>query len=364
MPLILYSKDAPKTLPYIIDDKDPSGILSLTPYQPLTYEWIPKNRTSNYDTSAGGVITPDDDILIIPYGTNTSSSSCKAYLLDTEEAVCNPLAGGEAAQLNRWAGGCLAEDGNIYAAPYNTANILKFDPVTKLLTKTTEPFVTNAGYYYGCVAHPNGKIYFAPAKNLHLTEYDPATDDVRYIQDTYLKVVSGDKYRGGVLHPNGCIYFAPGTTNKILKYNPETDTISYIASGAGYRSAVLAPNGKIYFIPGTNTRICELDVETNTVNFIGSFGTSEKWYGGCLAPNGRIYFVSGISPIYEFNPETRTGQSVLTELSISNFFNGIIAHPNGKLYCIPNNSPNILVIDTHCIPKNPSACRLPYFNKL
>jgi hypothetical protein len=86
-------------------------------------------------------------------------------------------------------------------------------------------------------------------------------------------------------------------------------------------------------------------VDTST---IGGLGAGNKWYGGVLAPNGKIYCIPwDATDVLVIDPTTDTavfppGLSGLT--GSGKWLGGVLA-PNGKIYCIPWDATDVLVID-------------------
>ena len=54
------------------------------------------------------------------------------------------LVGGELSGDDKWSGGVLATDGNIYGIPYNATQVLRIGPPTGLLTKVQAEAVLKA----------------------------------------------------------------------------------------------------------------------------------------------------------------------------------------------------------------------------
>ena len=79
-----------------------------------------------------------------------------------------------------------------------------------------------------------------------------------------------------------------------------------------------------------------------------SLSGSAKWAGGVLAPNGKIYGIpENSSDILIIDPEagTATRSNMGASLSGSAKWAGGVLAPNGKIYGIPENSSDILIID-------------------
>ena len=76
-------------------------------------------------------------------------------------------------------------------------------------------------------------------------------------------------------------------------------------------------------------------------------GTS-KFYGAVLAPNGKIYCIPfNSTDILIIDPvaNTATRSNMGASLSDTNKFFGAVLAPNGKIYCVPSASTDILIID-------------------
>ena len=90
-------------------------------------------------------------------------------------------------------------------------------------------------------------------------------------------------------------------------------------------------------------------VPPSTYQYVSSFGSvgagNNKWAGGVLAPNGKIYCIpASSSQVLEIDPIKRTAFT-FGFLSPTGYSGGVLA-PNGKIYGIPAGAANILEIDT------------------
>ena len=108
----------------------------------------------------------------------------------------------------------------------------------------------------------------------------------------------------------------------------------------------------------------------------GSLSGTNKWLGGVLAPNGRIYCVPlSSTQILEIDPETQTTQLFGSLAGVQKWSGGVLA-PNGRIYCVPYNSTQVLEYRTQqspsiadiTIPQNlanlPTSNYNKYYNKL
>ena len=108
----------------------------------------------------------------------------------------------------------------------------------------------------------------------------------------------------------------------------------------------------------------------------GSFSGADKWIGGVLAPNGRIYCVPfNSTQVLEIDPETQTTQLFGSFSGTQKWAGGVLA-PNGKINCVPRSSTQVLEYRTRqspsiadiAIPQNlanlPTSNYNKYYNKL
>jgi hypothetical protein len=87
---------------------------------------------------------------------------------------------------------------------------------------------------------------------------------------------------------------------------------------------------------------------TNLPGLTGLTNQTSKYLGGVYAPNGKIYCVpSNSDNVLVIDPKGDTYyiSSGLTGITGSNKYRGGVLGPNGKVYCIPGSATNVLVID-------------------
>lgn len=192
------------------------------------------------------------------------------------------------------------------------------------------------------------------------------------------------KWFGGVLGSDGKIYGIPYNQTDILIIDPLTNTASRSLMGmkfvernqtAGFAAdvtwntslsginkwcgGILAPNGKIYAIPYNATDFLIIDPANNTAtrsklgmdsNITSSLTLSgaAKWAGGVLAPDGKIYGIPFDSPdILIIDPlnNTATRTNMTATLTDAGKWVGGALSQNGRIYAIPWNSTDVLIID-------------------
>jgi len=272
-----------------------------------------------------------------------------------------------ALSTQRYQGGVLAPNGNIYCVPNGatTSNVLIINTTTNAVsygTSSLTPALSTQTYCGGVLA-PNGNIYCVPNGASNILIINTTTNAVSYGTSSLSPALSTQGYQGGVLAPNGNIYCVPNGASNILIINPSTNTVSYgsnsltpALSGQYYYGGVLAPNGNIYCVPNgaATSNILIINTTTNAV----SYGTSsltpalstQTYYGGVLAPNGNIYCVpNGASNILIINTTTNAvsyGTNSLSPALSGQTYQGGVLAPNGNIYCVPTGASNVLIINT------------------
>lgn len=131
-------------------------------------------------------------------------------------------------------------------------------------------------------------------------------------------LVGSNKWQGCALAENGCIYAAPSTAQTVLKIDTSADTYSLVATSATaglskYGGAVYATNGKTYFCPQTAKAVMVIDSADDSSYFFDSTGVVASDTAGNMTGSAKWY--------------------------------GIYQGANGKLYCVPYNATEVMVID-------------------
>ena len=271
--------------------------------------------------------------------------------------------------LQKYNGGVLAPNGNIYCAPNATTSILVINPTTNnvgYITPSLSPVLGSMRCWGGVLA-PNGIIYFVPYSSSNVVAFNTLSYSTYLVGGGMTPDLSTQLYHGGALAPNGLIYCAPYTASNILIITPSNGGVTYGLGGTAlsptlvtqpYSGAVLAPNGLVYCIPNGASNILIIDgTGSGTAATYGSNSltpalSTQKYDGGVLAPNGNIYCVpNGASNILIINPTTNTvsygtgGPALSPALSTQLYSGGVLA-PNGNIYCAPDsNTSNILIIN-------------------
>lgn len=283
----------------------------------------------------------------------------------------------------KWADGVLV--GNIiYGIPLSETRMMKIDTVTDTVTE----FGSIAGvskWQSGALAN-NGHVYMLPSNAATIGKLTLPGETVTTFGALGATTA---KYQGAVKAPNGMIYGVPYNATVVAKVNPTTDVVTTFGSLAGavkWYGGVLVGNN-IYCAPGRSAQCLVIDTTNDTTRLIGSFGATSglKWSGCCVGADGNIYFMpygelnilvmrpdesfykipvgnyqsgSGAArignrifaaPFYLYNGyiDTSNGGYILSQdltfVSPSNYY-GIVAAPNGKLYCPPTTYARVMKI--------------------
>jgi hypothetical protein len=273
------------------------------------------------------------------------------------------------AGFTKWNGGVLAPNGKIYAMSrtINPPSVLIIDPTANTTEQITAGFVDEGpliSRWFGGVLAKNGKIYGIPSNSGSVLIIDPKTNTV---DTTTISGLGGgaetNKWSGGVLGLDGKIYGIPTRSDDVLIIDPETDTATTIPvpglSVPGvdnkWYGGVLGPNGKIYGIPNSINRVLVIDptAEPTAVQLLDSTTPGQlddpatfKWYCGVLAPNGRIYGIPrNAADILVIDPQAGTITREAMGYTAGGSYGGGVLAQDGKIYAVPFSATTVLIID-------------------
>jgi hypothetical protein len=307
----------------------------------------------------------------LSYGASVCNTSTFAYSGSTVR-VGAAFSGTSA----KWAGGCLAPNGKIYAAPHVRTDWLIID--TNNDTRTTTGSVNNStvGSVYDKITNTvysfgagGSKIVTTNDSSSNISgPPDRTTNAIQGFDGDYLYGCGEFFYTGmrryqistnttttlaspgaqfgerGTLGSDGCMYWgnSPGGTN-ILKYDPVADTCTNIATGGGtFPTMIQHYDGFIYLLPSdASTVIKKLNISTGVISAAHTLASTFQSSNACIGLDGRIYIVSslnGVGTIRWFDPTANTSGNITISNSDTSY-QGITMGANGDLYLIPwNNS--------------------------
>ena len=169
-------------------------------------------------------------------------------------------------EIEKYAGGVLANNGKIYAMPYNESRVLEITPAHAGLADRAVPIGTAVnGNWLGGVLADNGHIYGIPHIGDTMLDIDPGSAGVTTI--SLGLGVSGLSWAGGVLLANGDIYGIPYGADNVLIFDPDTGTglmpqFEYEGSNK-WLGAIMTGNRHIYAIPVDADTVLDIDSNAN-----------------------------------------------------------------------------------------------------
>jgi alpha-tubulin suppressor-like RCC1 family protein len=307
----------------------------------------------------GGVLGPDGKIYGIPL------NATDILIIDPANGTAtNSNMGADLTGEAKWSGGVLGPDGKIYGIPLNATDILIIDPVNGTATLSNMGAdLTGEAKWSGGVLGPDGKIYGIPLNATDILIIDPVNGTAT-LSNMGADLTGEAKWFGGVLGPDGKIYGISYNAQNILIIDPEADSATLSNMGADLTSnfkwsgGVLGPDGKIYGIPYNAQNILIIDPANDTAtrsnmgaNLTGdlNFTSDAKWQGGVLGPDGKIYGIPwNVEDILIIDPEadSATLSNMGADLTSNFKWSGGVLGPDGKIYGIPFSAQDILIIVT------------------
>lgn len=314
--------------------------------------------------------SPSFDSEVLTNANGTYIWSYPQYYLDGNDMFpqntvdISSIVVGSVSSSNKYFGGSLAPNGNIYCAPGDVSNVLIINPYTNTFDRTTLSGITNSNYpvigtnlsdkWTGSVTFRNN-IYMVPQSAKCMLNVNTTNNTFSFIDISSLANVTYNWY-GAVLSANSNVYGIPHENSKVLRYDFSNNVASAIdisgTPGGTYKYAcgVLAPNGNIYGIPLEATSILVINPVTNTARCdipgLTGLSSGSKWLGGALAPNGKIYCAPyNSTQVLVIDPSNNTYSLLAPTFAGNEKWNSAVLAPNGKIYCVPHRSTQMLVID-------------------
>lgn len=247
----------------------------------------------------GGCLAPNGMLYFVPTASNGLNPGGRGILkIDPETDTITEIGQGQilgAGTNSGWGAACVGHDGMVYGIPAGSLRrqILRINPLNDSysILGSYSPTVSTISHVGGCIAN-NGMIYAVPSSGTDgVWKINPTTGLITPFGGPF---ASNIKWNSPGLAPSGKIYCAPMNHTSILKIDPETDTITQFGAfptGQNqWMATVLASNGKFYCMPRMDTNVLEIDPRTDTTTTFGALGAGgNKWGSGVLALNGNIY---------------------------------------------------------------------------
>ena len=200
-------------------------------------------------------------------------------------------------------------------------------------------------------------------KNITTSDIRASSNNISDIGSSVSKFK--DLHIGGIINPGGSLPLPNLTTvqrdaltpsSGTTIFNTTLDTIQYY-TGSTWVSEVKPLS---LFNLQLNTDTAE---QTSITGLTGTI----KWQGGVLAPNGKIYCIPYSSTnVLIIDPATDIAeQTSITGLTGGNKWYGGVLAPNGKIYCVPYAIAPVLIISPNGLQTVSTDRALSaYYNKL
>jgi isopenicillin N synthase-like dioxygenase len=175
---------------------------------------------------------------------------------------------------NKWNGGMMTPNGTIYGIPAHANSVLKIVPGNPPDISTIggpwssgDDLLLGDNRYLGGVMGNDGNIYLIPSNADYVLQVNPKTDIVRQIGPNLksLEHVHGNKWQNGFCAPDGAIYGIPLNSISILRIrpgdgkHPDVTTIGGPYQGLNkWAGGVLSKSGAMYCIPQNHSMILRM----------------------------------------------------------------------------------------------------------
>jgi len=277
-------------------------------------------------------------------------------------------------ELSGAAHGCKFEGlcecaGMVYAAPFSSPRLLRYDPATgeaAIVDVSVAAGQEEQEWKFSGICACSGMLYAAPYRTPRLLVYDPETRkavgvDVSEVAGQVAEGVPGGMFFG-ICTCAGKIYAAPGGAPRLLVYDPATGEASGVDVTAAVGDAaegfkfggICECEGKVYAVPCNAPRLLVYDPATGEVDGVDvsaavGKGVQTGMFFGICACAGKLYAAPfDAQSLLVYDPAT--GKAVGVDVSAAagevrggKFF-GICSFA-GKLYAAPFAAPRLLVYD-------------------
>lgn len=272
----------------------------------------------------------------------------------------------------KYLGGVLGDDGNVYAIPGHARQVLKIVPASGTLELIGPEIVGKFKWLRG--VRCGGVVYGVPCHAERVLKIVPATGEVTLIGPAF----EGEwKWHGAVVADDGNVYAIPQTAERVLKICPRTEEVTLVGPSFPGRNkwygGLKSASGAIFGIPANATGVLKIvpacavhgvdggsDAE-DEVSVVGDFPEGGyKWHGGVVAPNDTIWGVPAHSDtVLRIRPSAAGARGeddiscvegpVYTGRHRSDGkykYLGAVVGGDGNVYCIPSDADHVLRIDT------------------
>lgn len=291
----------------------------------------------------GGVLAPNGRIYGMPFNAGV--------VLEIDPDAGTARTFGSVVGVDAYVGGVLGLDGFVYGIPLGASQVLRIDPDAGTATRVG-PDLGDGRHFAGGVVGPDGRIWMMPANDLQVGVFDPSTETLERVGP--MLPPTGHKYRGAVVSPSGLIVGIPARETRLLRIDPVTDEVRLFGEVPSlmrsWYGGVVTPDGRVLGLPLESPSLLVIDPLAETVEVVplDASPISTTGAAGALAPNGRVYIVpNDPSTIREIDPVTLTSRELGDLGAAGGKWIGAVLGLDGRVYGIPWNSTEVLVIDPH-----------------
>lgn len=235
----------------------------------------------------GGVLTPNDDVICIPY----SGGDLLKVLSDGGLELYDSDHFGE------WEGGGLLRDGGVVGFPYNTVSVLTFDGTTaqNIDAGLPLPGAPFPSYFEGGVVTLSEHLLLAPSFSYSPGVYSMATGELVILD-------AGNPGSGGTLHYGSAVLLADGESALMVARSARqlmrvTPTFAERLPGTvtGYAGGVLLPDGGVMLMPTDDNRFAVWN-GTSSLSPRGATSPTRGYFSGAWSTNGYAYSINTNNP--------------------------------------------------------------------
>jgi hypothetical protein len=216
---------------------------------------------------------------------------------------------------NKWYGGIKGLDGCVYGMPYNATGVLRINPKDDSVEVLGDYPTGGWKWHGGLLAPQTGVIYAFPAHSNEVLCVDTNMRDVTTGDESWrvstipIKRHEGDtdphdlpyKWLGGSYGADSCIYGMPSDSTSILRICPfknEATTFGKVSSSRNkFQGGVLSSVDKcVYAVAADCDCILRIDTDPNTPLSFELIGEDfqdidDKWQGAFVGSDRKIYAI-------------------------------------------------------------------------
>jgi len=209
---------------------------------------------------SGGALAEDGCIYYMP------ANARRILRLDPNDNDCLSSVGEDFGDEKWKTGGAVAgKDGMIYGIPHKGCkNVIQFDPIKMSICNVGASLMQDQRFSGGVLGH-DGNIYSVNRYG-EILVIDTVKNDWKVIGNRkHSELDCG--WGSPVVGPDKCIYSAPFNRNLFLKYDPSMQEVSFIGESLGSKEnkwigGANTTDGLIYYLQCNANQVLQIDVRT------------------------------------------------------------------------------------------------------